>query len=245
MRHVTRMTINDAEHISPERRAEIIDSYPPHEREARIKGIPALGSGRIYPIAEEDISVAPFPFPPHWGQIAGMDIGWDHPTAAVKIAWDRDSDVMYVVACYRRSKATPLEHAATLRNWGEQWWAWPMDALQAGKRDGRTIREDYVSSQLNMLATHATHADGGVSVEAGVIEILTRMQTGRFKVFANLADWFEEFRLYHRSDGKIVKDHDDLMDATRYAVMMRRFAEHALEEDPEETSRRAPTASGY
>ena len=47
-RHVTFMTIDDAEHYSPERRAEIIASYPAHEREARAKGIPVLGSGRVF-----------------------------------------------------------------------------------------------------------------------------------------------------------------------------------------------------
>ena len=36
--------------------------------------------------------------------------------------------------------------------------------------------------------------------------------------------WFEEFRLYHRKDGRVVKERDDLMSATRYAVMMLRHA---------------------
>ena len=61
-------------------------------------------------------------------------------------------------------------------------------------------------------------------VEAGIAEMLTRMQTMRLKVFSHLSDWFEEFRLYHRKDGLVVKDGDDLMAATRYALMMRRFA---------------------
>jgi hypothetical protein len=53
------------------------------------------------------------------------------------------------------------------------------------------------------------------------------MQTGRFKVFRHLNDWFEEFRfrLYHRKDGKVIKENDDLMSATRYGIMMLRFAE--------------------
>jgi hypothetical protein len=54
--------------------------------------------------------------------------------------------------------------------------------------------------------------------------MLDRMQTGRFKVFRHLEDWFSEFRLYHRKDGKVVKEGDDLMAATRYGVMMLRFA---------------------
>ena len=51
------------------------------------------------------------------------------------------------------------------------------------------------------------------------MDMLTRMQTGRFKVFKHLNDWWEEFRLYHRKDGKVVKEGDDLMAATRYALM--------------------------
>ena len=75
-----------------------------------------------------------------------------------------------------------------------------------------------------MLRERAQFEDGSVSVEAGLMDILDRMQTGRFKVFRHLAEWWEEFRLYHRKDGKIVKERDDLMDATRYAAMMLREA---------------------
>jgi Terminase RNaseH-like domain len=63
-----------------------------------------------------------------------------------------------------------------------------------------------------------------VSVEAGLLDMLQRMESGRFKVVKHLNDWWEEFRLYHRKDGKVVKESDDLMSATRYAVMMLRFA---------------------
>jgi hypothetical protein len=41
----------------------------------------------------------------------------------------------------------------------------------------------------------------------------------------HLNEWFEEFRLYHRKDGRVHKEGDDLMSATRYAVMMLRYAE--------------------
>ena len=42
------------------------------------------------------------------------------------------------------------------------------------------------------------------------------MVTGRFKVFDHCSAWYEEFRQYHRKDGRIVKAHDDLLDATLY-----------------------------
>ena len=50
------------------------------------------------------------------------------------------------------------------------------------------------------------------------------MQTDKFKVYNTLNDWFEEFRLYHRKDGKVVKLSTISMAATRYAVMMLREA---------------------
>jgi len=56
------------------------------------------------------------------------------------------------------------------------------------------------------------------------MDMLGRMQTGWFKVFSHLNDWWDEWRLFHRKDGKVVKEGDDLMAATRYAVMMLRFA---------------------
>jgi len=57
--------------------------------------------------------------------------------------------------------------------------------------------------------------------------MLERMQTGRWKVFRHLEDWFQEFRLYHRKEGRVVKLADDLLSASRYAMMMLRHARTA------------------
>jgi phage terminase large subunit-like protein len=229
--HVTQMTIEDAEHYSPEERAAIIASYPAHERKARTRGIPQLGSGRVYPIDEDEIKVEPFAIPAHWPQLGGIDFGWDHPSAGVRLAWDRDADCVYTIAAHRAREQTPALFAASVKPWGanpdgSQWlpWAWPHDGLQHDKGSGEQLAAQYRAQGLKMLPVRATFEDGTFGVEAGVAELLTRMQTGRFKVFSHLVDWFEEFRLYHRKDGLIVKSADDLMSATRYGVMMRRFA---------------------
>ncbi|WP_246807066.1 terminase large subunit domain-containing protein [Ensifer sp. ENS05] len=223
-RTVTTMTIEDAEHYSPEERQRIIDSYPAHEKEARTKGVPALGSGRIFPVAEEDIKVTPFEIPKHWVQIGGIDFGWDHPTAGAALAWDRDADVMYVTKVYRQREATPIVHAAALKAWGI-WlpWSWPHD----GNNDmaaGPNLASQYRAQSLNLLPEKATFEDGGNSVEAGLMDMLDRMITGRWKVFSTCPEWFEEFRLYHRKNGKVVKEMDDVISASRYALMMKRFA---------------------
>jgi phage terminase large subunit-like protein len=232
-RHVTTMIIDDAEHFSEEERARIIASYPPHEREARTKGVPTLGSGRVFPVPEADMTCAAFDIPTHWPRIGGMDFGWDHPFAAVELVWDRDGDVIYVTKCHRLRQEAPVLHAAALKSWNLQ-WAWPRDGnRQTLEGAGIALAEQYRGHGLDMLWEHAQFesidgkAAGSVSVEAGLMEMLTRMQTGRWKVFNHLNDWLDEFRLYHRKDGKVVKEHDDLLCASRYALMMKRHASTA------------------
>lgn len=224
-RNVTRMTIDDAEHYTPEQRQAIIDSYPAHEREARIKGIPSMGSGRVFPIAEEDFVIEPMAIPDLWVQINGVDFGWDHPFAAVNLAWDKDADCIYVCKEYAARESTPVVHSASIKPWGA--WipcAWPHDGLQHDKGSGETLRAQYAAQDLSMLAEKATFEDGGNGVEAGVIEMLDRMQTNRWKVFSTCNGWLSEFRLYHRKDGLIVKLKDDRISASRYAMMMKRHA---------------------
>lgn len=224
-RSVTTMTIDDAEHYTPEQRAAIISSYPAHEREARVRGIPSMGSGRVFPITEEEITCDPFRWPSHWPQIVGIDFGWDHPFGAARLVWDRDNDCVYLVSEYAQREATPIIHAAAIKPWGA--WipvAWPHDGLQHDKGSGESLAPQYKAQGLNMLPERATFRDGGNGVEAGIMEMLDRMQTGRFKVFSTCGGWFQEFRLYHRVDGLIIKERDDRISASRYALMMLRFA---------------------
>lgn len=225
-RIVTTMTIDDAEHYTPEERAKIVASYPAHEREARTKGIPSMGSGLIFPVLEEDIVIEPVAIPPIWPQINGLDFGYDHPFAAVNLAWDRDADIVYVCKNYRKREATPIIHAAAIKPWGD--WipcSWPHDGFQHDKGSGEQLAAQYGAQGLNMLAENAQWEEGGNGVEAGIAEMLDRMLTGRWKVFSTCTEWLEERRMYHRKDGKIVKERDDVISASRYALMMLRFAE--------------------
>ncbi len=240
-RHVTFMTIDDAEHYTQEQREAIVASYPAHEREARAKGVPTLGSGRIFPVEESLVAIEPMAMPREFAHIIGVDFGWDHPFAAVECSHDRDADIVYVTKAYRKRESTPIIHAAAIRPWGD--WipcAWPHDGLQHDKGSGDQLAGQYRKQHLNMLPERATFSDGTNGVEAGLMEMLDRMQTGRLKVFKHLEEWFQEFRLYHRKDGKVVKEMDDLMSATRYAIMMLRFAKA----DPRNRKPRTHAAAG-
>lgn len=224
-RHVTTMTIDDALHISPEERAKIIAGYLPHEREARSKGVPMLGSGRIFTMPEEAIVEPDLSYvPPHWVKLWGIDFGIGHPFAAVLVAWDRDNDVLHVLNGFRMPDALPIMHAFRMKQIGQMVpVAWPQDGTAREKSGGETLATSYKKQGLMMHGQHATWPDGGVSTEAGILEMQERMSTGRFRVAASMTEWFEEYRMYHRKDGMIVKERDDLMSASRIAVMMKRI----------------------
>lgn len=231
------MTINDVDHYTPEEKARIIASYPAHEKESRTEGVPILGSGRIFPFTEELITVQPFTLPDLWPRICGIDFGIDHYTALSWMAFDRDNDTVYVYDIERKrgvEEATPPKIAPLIKQRGD--WipvAWPHDGLQTEKGSGIQLAQQYRYQGVNMLHEMAQLPETGdeqghkvsrTSVEAGISLMTTAMQEGRFKVFAGLTGWFEEFRLYHRKDGKIVKLQDDLMSATRYGYVMMRYA---------------------
>ena len=226
-------TWDDAPHMTDTVRKQILQALPPHERKMREKGIPVLGSGLVFPLPEEDLLCDPIDIPDHWPRLCGIDFGWDHPTAVTWIAWDRDSDVVYVYDSYSLRQETVPVHASAINARGK--WIpviWPMDGRQADKGSGKNLTEQYRKESVNMLREHFSNppsqgmkeGTGGNSVEAGIQQMLTRFQTKRLKIFKNQGKLLEELRMYHRKDGKIVPIHDDVISALRYCVMSLRKA---------------------
>lgn len=217
---------DDAPHLSEKVKSDLLGSFPSHQREMRTKGVPMLGHGRIYDIAEEDITCTPFAIPPHFRVINGMDFGFDHPQSQVQLVHDADNDMYYVTRAWKKSKVMPSDAWAATKSWSAKVpTAWPADGLQTEKGSARQQKSYYTEAGFVLLGNHATWPDGSNGVEAGIFEIRDLMMQGRFKVFAGLRDWFDEMLQYHRDDnGRIAKVKDDLLDATRYAYMMRRFA---------------------
>jgi phage terminase large subunit-like protein len=228
----TVITIYDVKHILDP--AAEIAKYPAHERDARVMGTPMMGEGRIFPIDEAAIAEDAIPgdrIPPFWTKLWGIDFGISHPFAAVLILWDRDNDVIHVHSALRIKDAIPLQHAAMMKPIGAMVKvAWPADGDNREHSTGKTLADAYKQQGLLMLPEHATWPDGTNSTEAGITDMHARMETGRFKVARHIlnGDWGDEFRNYHRLKGEIVKLQDDLMSATRVAVMARRHGTTAI-----------------
>lgn len=227
-------TWDDAPHLNKEDKESLIERYPDYIRDARTKGIPMLGEGAVFPVPEERIRIDPFRIPDHWARIKGVDFGIDHPAAGVELVWDRDLDIIYVIDGYKEKGQTAAYHAAWLNKSNKRVpVAWPHDGMNREKSGGKTLADSYRAHGVNMLSKSARYPrvpgeasdkGGPQPIEPIVDEVLERMLTGRFFVFSSVVPFFEEFRSYHRKDGRIMDRRDDILKATFYAVMMRRYA---------------------
>ncbi len=212
-RAVVTATWEDVPHLTAEAKAELYKGIPAYQMDARTKGIPQLGSGAIYQVAESDILVDDFELPPYYARAYGMDVGWNR-TAVVWGARDNQSGVIYLYSEHYRGHAEPVIHAQAIKARGE-WIPGFIDPAARGRsqRDGIQLLSEY--QQIGLKLEVAVNA-----VEAGIYAVWSLLSAGKLKVFKSLGNWLSEFRLYQRDEnGKVLKQDDHLMDATRYLVM--------------------------
>jgi len=212
-RYIASATWDDVPHLSEEWKAQALAAYMPHEREARTKGIPSLGSGAIYPYADDDIVVQDFPIPPWWRKCYGLDVGWNR-TAAVWLATNPDTGVSYVYSQHYKGQEVVPIHASAIKSRGS-WIPGAIDPASEGRNqsDGVRLIDLYNREGLNLIL-----ADN--SVEAGLQQVSHLFSSGRLFIFQSCKDVIAEKRVYRRDEkGHIVKKNDHAMDALRYAVM--------------------------
>jgi len=233
------MTIDDCRtslggHIPDEEIPGIIASFKKNEVATRVYGADMQGEGAVFETAAENIKHDhdPSTFPGYWVWMWGVDFrhsGSDtggHPFAAVLAAWDRDNDIIYIVHAVRLYGRAP-DHVVAIKS--HPMWdapvAWPHDGGRAASLlSGETVAAVYKRHGLSMRPTHAQFPDGSFKLENGLDEMDRRLASGRLKVAVHLTEWFDEYMGFHRKDGLVVKEDDDLMSATRQLVMDIRYA---------------------
>lgn len=211
---VCQLTWEDVPHLTEEDKQMMIAEYHPNERDARTKGIPAIGSGRIYPLLEEDITITPFKIPDYYNRAYGLDFGWNN-TAVIWGAQDPTTNVIYLYAEYKNGKLADYQHAFSIKERGD-WIPGAADPSGGGRRDDGRMRIDYYRSLgLNLVP-------GYNSLVAGIGQVYTMLESGGIKVFSNLEKFLAEFRVYRydtKDPNKPARNQDDhLMDALRYLI---------------------------
>lgn len=203
---------DDAPWLEETEKKRMLDGTPPHLRAARSKGIPAMGSGNVYPIPFEEISVTPFKIPDHYKRMYALDVGWK-TTAALWMAEDPDTEVIYIYDEHYVQEQPPAVHAMAIQSRGK-WIPGVIDPASHGR------------SQVDGMSVFGMYKDMGLTlnnakneVEGGIAHTWAMLSTGKLKVFSNLMQFQKEYLIYRRDDkGRIVKEKDHLMDCMRYIV---------------------------
>ena len=223
-------TWDDAPHMSAGDRERIEKQYKTDaERDARARGVPMLGEGRIFTTSENVFVVDPPQIPPHWAHITGIDFGGisGHPHALAHLVWDRDSDIVCLTDVWRDNGKT-RDHAHAINARGDWPVAWPHDGMEHDAGSAKRLHDIYRNQhKVHMLSKSARYKneDGGAQPQWPIIETLRdRMDAGKFKVSRTCTQWLSEYRSYHMKDGKIVAKRDDALKASFYALMMLRYA---------------------
>lgn len=232
------MKLDDALHLQdPERRAALFATFGDNKR-SRIDGLPSLGSGAVFDTPLDEILDPIFIRDGQlwhrdmgaldtrgWSWAWSIDFGISHPFAAVLLGHDRDRDIIYVVAEIRMRNATPSQHAQRIKALAVNAPViWPHDGHVRERGSGLELAKLYKNEGLHMMASHATFPTGGYSTEAGIHELGMRFQSGRLRIAAVCTEIQDEYQNYHRKDGLLVKEGDDLLSALRIGVMAIRNA---------------------
>lgn len=180
--------------------------FMPHEREARLNGIPSIGSGKIYPVSELDVVIPPFLIPKWFPRCFGADFGYgsiandDGGTAVLWGAHDRENDIVYVYAEHFQRGAEIATNASAMRAKGK--WIPGAGDLSGAGRDGDSTIDLYQREGIDIIGADK-------SVEAGLFDVLDRFTTGRLKIFNTCTRTINELRMYRRDEkGRVVKHGD-------------------------------------
>ena len=199
--------------------------YPKHELRARRFGEPQLGSGAIFTMDEDSYVIRQTPIPDYWPRVFGLDFGWVHPTAAVWLAHDRETDTIYVYAEHRRAKAEIPIHVGAIKARGE-WIPGISETAGTNQADGKRMIDMYKGHGLKLKKV----VKGPGSLESGIMALQERFSNGTIKVMETCHRLIEELRRYHRDDkGKVVDKVNDLIDALRYAESGLKYAKTLVE----------------
>lgn len=203
---------DDVPWLDAETKKRLLDDTPLHLREARSKGLPAMGSGNVYPVPIEDVLCDVFAIPESWPKMYALDVGWNR-TAVLWAALDPLTDTIYIYDEHYRGQEPPPIHAYSILSRGK-WMVGVIDPAANGRSqaDGQKLKQQY--KDLGLVLFNAANA-----VESGVQAVMQRLVSGKIKVFKTCINFHKEYLLYRRDKhGKIIKENDHLQDCLKYIV---------------------------
>ena len=198
-------------HLTDQERREMFAGLRDWERAAREEGFAAAQGGMVYPVPESVYVVhEPKRIPDEWPRCFGFDGGF-HNTAALWGAYEEESDTWHIYSEHKQGEIAIPMHASAIKARGS-WIPGTGDAAATSQLDGKKILTQYRDEGIDLYLADKT-------VDAGIADVLTRLQSGRIKIWASCQMLREELRGYRYDENqKIVKVNDHLCDALRYLI---------------------------
>jgi phage terminase large subunit-like protein len=212
---VTNLTWDDAPHLDEKEKESLYEAYLPHERDARTKGIPSIGSGKVWPVDEELFVCNSFKVPDYWLRFFSIDVGAGS-TAVTWWAVDPNTGVEYVYDEYKAENRQIFEHVNYINSRGS-WIKGVGDPSAQKLRDFNNNQT--VLKQYRDLGLPFEMADN--AIEPGIRAVYIGLSTGKVKIMSHCTKLLDEMRIYkYGKDGKPAKNQEDhLCDTFRYGVM--------------------------
>lgn len=240
----------DAPHLTEEVKAELIAGYDEFEIEMRTKGLPSKGSGAVFKVDDEDITVEPFTIPEDWNICWGVDFGRSRdPSTIVGVAFDPNNEIAYIFEEHYLDKDRSQEamaHCIMNSNYSNAPVIIPHDGQSIAndggdetraailRKHGCNVMRDSFSNPPEVQNRIANIRKKHMGKVGGLEWMNFMMKQGKLKVFSTCHKFFEEKRgyFYIEKGGKsIPRDKDDhVIDASRMAVLsVERFGLPAYE----------------
>jgi phage terminase large subunit-like protein len=234
--------MDDNPYLHPDAKRRALAGMSKEEREARKEGRFVHFAGMIYDEFKRNEHVIPEirEVPPNSRVYVGIDPGMRHMAAVVwTYLTPEDTLVVFDELALQGHTAKQVSEAIKMRNafWGQQtesgrvplrpdWYVIDPSARNVMHNTGRSDQMEYTDAGIVTIL-------GQNSVTAGINRVKQRLQARRLLVTANCQQTVDQFRKYRwatetRSEDdakeKPVKTDDHLLDALRYVVSSRPYA---------------------
>ncbi len=220
-----RITVYDVSFISDEDIEQMKKTIPAREHDMRLLGIPAIGTGAVFPQMEHEIKyfTDEVEIQPHWKVAAAIDFGYlPDPCAILFGAYDPDGGKTYVFNEFYHTEKSVTEIAGWIKQHAPTIPViYPADGnrKQVGNEAQLTLRDMFAKEGINMPEINRVDYGKGHRREDGHNLLRKMFREGTLKISEKCPNWFREFRVYQYDEkGKTEHCQDHAMDALRYLM---------------------------
>lgn len=239
------VSMYDAPHLTPEIIEELKAGWPEYQWDMRIKGLPVLGSGSVFPFLDSDVICEQLIPLPHWPILASIDWGdTTDPTVVSFLTHDSDNDIYYLFEQHvldgeygelNDRSAQSVARVIKASHWPNIPIIIPHDSgIKTNQRGvGAQLMNTGVNTNAGYVFENPPHLiinAGKVgsttvtsrSIEVGLQETRRLVREGKFKVVRNCYNWFSEKNSYFytgKTGDKAFSGADHCIDSQRYGLL--------------------------